>query len=323
MLFLRNIKLLSWHFLLKSTIFILSYGFIGYKLYNTPQLFKGFLIFSHNTITWLYFLLFLFLISVNWGLESLKWQKLIKPLQSISYITSYKAVLSGITMAIFTPNRVGEYGGRIFVLERKNRLHGILSTMVGSIAQILATLFFSIIAMFLWFQKSDLYSEIKLLANVNIYVFPIILLSICLIYLFFHLHLINKILNRFFSKRKFIQYFEILSKYKKVELIKVLIFSLLRYLVFVLQFYLLILATNTNLSFVNCFMGVGLLYLALMIVPTIALSELGVRGSLALIIFTPLVPDVSSVLLVSVFMWFFNLAIPALIGGLIFSKMKI
>ena len=59
----------------------------------------------------------IFLALVNWGLEARKWQLLLLPIQKISFFRAYRSVLSGLALSLNTPNRMGEYGGRIFYVQ--------------------------------------------------------------------------------------------------------------------------------------------------------------------------------------------------------------
>ena len=59
----------------------------------------------------------IFLVFINWGFEARKWQLLVKPIQRMDFLTAYKSVLSGVTLSINTPNRIGEYGGRILYIK--------------------------------------------------------------------------------------------------------------------------------------------------------------------------------------------------------------
>ena len=72
---------------------------------------------------------------LNWFLESLKWRFLISKIEKISIKQSLRAVFAGITISAFTPNRVGEYGGRVFCLEKADRVQAVLITVIGSMAQ--------------------------------------------------------------------------------------------------------------------------------------------------------------------------------------------
>ncbi|HTQ28957.1 MAG TPA: lysylphosphatidylglycerol synthase domain-containing protein, partial [Puia sp.] len=76
----------------------------------------------------------------NWGLEAQKWRLALKTLQPISFGRALKAVLTGVTIGSFTPNRTGEYLGRVLYIEESKRLRAILLSVVCSMAQLLTTL---------------------------------------------------------------------------------------------------------------------------------------------------------------------------------------
>ena len=94
---------------------------------------------QQHYITLVMIVLMMFL---NWFLEALKWQFLISKIEQISIIRSIRAIFSGITVSAFTPNRVGEYGGRVFCLEKADRIQAVLITVIGSMAQLVTTIFF-------------------------------------------------------------------------------------------------------------------------------------------------------------------------------------
>src|SRR5918993_5604427 len=102
----------------------------------------------------LYLLLAVILIFVNWGIETWKWKLLIGSIRPTNFFTAYKAVLSGVSFSVALPNRVGEYIGRMMYQPEGGRLKIISLAIVGSIAQLLATLFWGIIG--LLFVRKDL-----------------------------------------------------------------------------------------------------------------------------------------------------------------------
>jgi Uncharacterised protein family (UPF0104). len=69
------------------------------------------------------------LMPVNWALETYKWYVLVNKFQPISFAKSFESVLSGLSFAMNTPNRIGEYGGRILYLQPAFRLRGIALTV--------------------------------------------------------------------------------------------------------------------------------------------------------------------------------------------------
>ena len=86
------------------------------------------------------FWLVVILMGVNWGIETRKWQLLVHHVQPFSFLKSFKSVLSGCSITMITPNRIGEYGGRILYIKEENRIKGISLTLVGSISQLLVTM---------------------------------------------------------------------------------------------------------------------------------------------------------------------------------------
>src|SRR4051812_44001053 len=62
---------------------------------------------SSYKIWWL--VLVVVLMIVNWSFEAIKWKVSIQNLQNISFFKAFKAVLSGVSFSVSTPNRIGEY----------------------------------------------------------------------------------------------------------------------------------------------------------------------------------------------------------------------
>ena len=79
------------------------------------------------------------LMIVNWALEGIKWKMLIDKLHPITWLEAFEGILFGVTFSLFTPSRIGEFGGRIFALNT-DRKQAIVSTMFGSAAQIVINL---------------------------------------------------------------------------------------------------------------------------------------------------------------------------------------
>jgi uncharacterized membrane protein YbhN (UPF0104 family) len=61
-------------------------------------------------------------------------------LEAISFLKSLKCVFAGCSITMLTPNRTGEFGGRILFLKKENRAKAISINIVGSIAQLLVTM---------------------------------------------------------------------------------------------------------------------------------------------------------------------------------------
>lgn len=295
----------------KIIILILAYTYIYYKFKEIE--FKTIFEFDNYL-----FLLFSFLLMpLNWVLESIKWKFLISKFEKISFFTSIKAVLSGLTTSVFTPNRVGEFVGRIMFISPENRIKATVSTILGSYSQILITLLIGAISVFI-IDKGI----INFIDENNIIKWIFILVTVISFIIFFKLRIVLS-LSRKFNFKKLNDIFKILDNYTFSDLLKVIFLSLFRYIVFFSQFYLLLNFFNVNISFINSFIVVGIFYLFLMFVPTFVLSEPGVRISTSIIVFTYYVNDISLIVYTVSLLWLINIVFPTILGTLFFVIQKI
>ena len=188
---------------------------------------------------------------VNWFLESLKWRFLISKIEIISIGRSIRAVFSGITVSAFTPNRVGEYGGRVFCLDKADRIQGVLITVIGSMAQLLTTIVFGLIGILL---LPNLMPSFDVFLSEIIFAYPImlffvILLNVLLVTLFLNASVFSLLLARVKFLSKFSKYYEIFSFYNSAELLEVLLYSVARYIVFTTQFFILLQLFNVDVLY--------------------------------------------------------------------------
>ena len=122
-------------------LILLSYGFIIFKILNFKELKE--ISFSSLHFSSFYLLIFsvvILLMFLNWSIETIKWKILIDKIQAFSFFNAFKAIFAGITIGIFTPNRVGEIGGRVLFLDKGKRTFGVLATGIGSFAQFITTI---------------------------------------------------------------------------------------------------------------------------------------------------------------------------------------
>ena len=257
----------------------------------------------------------------NWLIESVKWKIIIKPLQDISLRQSVKAICSGITLSIFTPNRIGEYGGRVFYLKPINRIRAVFATMIGSYANILSVIIFGVAGILLqlkFLQTSITMSKplISLLA---------ILGFVLAFFLYYNLKHIPKLTNRKWFKSRARNILNIFTKYSTKVLSQLLGLSLLRYLVFATQYLLLLKIFGIKLSLLVGYAKMGLIYLTQTIIPTIAVAELGIRGNVALFFLKDVLMDEKmriGVISATFSLWLINLIIPAIFGAFFILNLR-
>ncbi len=140
--------------------------------------------------------------------------------------------------------------------------------------------------------------------------------------------MIKRISGRGYRRVK--KYAKVFSWYSIPDLIKVLSISIARYVIFSFQFYLLLLAFGLTITYAEAIMLIGLIYLFMTVIPTIALSELGVRGSVSIFIFSLYLEPIGkwsqdsslAVFGASGMLWLINLAFPALVGVLFVYSLR-
>ena len=102
----------------------------------------------------LFILLALFLVSVNIYLEGIKWKFQLKPIEDISICKSFISIFTGITSGMFFPNRMGNFLGRIFMLEKGDRVKAAMVTIVGGFGQMIPTVSIGLLSSLFFVKKA-------------------------------------------------------------------------------------------------------------------------------------------------------------------------
>lgn len=279
---------------------------------------------SFNSTSVFQLTLVIVLLFVNWGIEALKWQKVIGKIQPIRWIQCLKAIFTGTTLAFFTPNRMGEYLGRVLYIEPGKRGQAISLTLVCSMAQLLVTLWLGIAGMLM--IRGDLVSNIgessSIWLNSILYFAGIGVVFLTLLY--FKLSWVIRLIERIPRIEQFVRYVRVLDNFNATILWQILSLSLIRYLVFIAQYYLLFKVFEVQLTGWQVFWAVSVVFLVLAIVPTIALvTELGVRWKTSIEVIQLFSANLVGIMATSLAIWIINLVIPALIGSLLILNIRL
>ncbi len=309
----------------KTISFLLKIGIVAFALFflyqqlNSQSSFDDFnidYIFLKIKKNYFVIILVVFFMFINWFLESLKWRFLISKIEKISIKRSIRAIFSGITISTFTPNRVGEYGGRVFCLQKGDRIQAVLITVIGSMAQLLTTIIFGLIGVLLLPNLMPGFESFlsDLVFAYPIMVFIIILLIVLLLGVFFNTSVLSILLSKIKFLRKFVKYTNVFSFYSYSDLLEVLLYSIARYLVFTFQFFILLQVFDVHVSYIDMMILSTNMLFIISIIPTIAITEIGVRGSVALFLFSLVSTNTLGILSATLIMWVINLLLPAMIG---------
>lgn len=264
------------------------------------------------------------LVFVNWGIEARKWQLLMNAIQPMTFITAFKSVLCGVTFSLNTPNRIGEYGGRILFVKDGNRIKAIALSIAGGMAQLIITMVMGCLGLTYLLFTMD---ASELLMGISVFWIRIFLCgsifgTIIFIFFFFRLSWLIRLLEKLPYAGRFSKYINVLETFDAKVLLRLLSLSMFRYIVFVLQYIFMLQLVQVEQSVWSGFWIITVMFWIMAIIPSFAIADLGIRGTVAKTLFY-YSSNTIGILTVTFGIWFINLFIPALIGSLLILGIKI
>ena len=315
---LSNKKTLS--FLLKAVIVVFAFWFIYHKLTANENLLNFKMLISKLPKAEIAIVLSIVLILMlaNWGLEAIKWKRLIAQVEQISLWRAIESVFCGLTWAVFTPNRIGEYGGRIFFLPPKRRIVGIVAMAVGNIGQMVLTNVFGAIALCVFIYR---FTSIDYRV---FYALSVLSGMFCLFFIVFYFNIkwLNGLLLSVRFTRKYKKFYSILARYKKQELLKILLFCLARYAVFSTQYFILFNWLIPEIHYLDILMMVSIMFFVQSSLPSLDLFDIGVRSVTASYFFKSVTDQEVAVIACTAIIWLVNIIIPAILGIYFVFKLR-
>lgn len=262
------------------------------------------------------------LIAFNWGLEALKWQQLVKHLMPISWWKALLGVLAGVSFTMITPNRMGEFLGRVLYMPEGSRIKSAVLTAIGSLSQLIITLAAGLAGL-LYLRNMATESDQwpPLLTNVLLFGTTTVMLAGVVVY--FNLGWAIRMIEKWPPVNKYAIFIHALGEISGRELLKILGIALLRYIVFLVQYWLVFRALHLSIDVAAIVAGSATMFLIIAIVPTISLAELGIRSQISLYVFSQFCSDNLGILLVSGIIWLINIILPAIAGSLIMLSVKL
>ncbi len=232
----------------------------------------------------------------------------------------FTSLFYGFSAGIFTPARTGEYFGRAIAYKDQSFVRVSLATFLDKIFPLIVVFIFGIISSLLFlniFYGLKFYLAVTLLFLIGL-----------IIYSIYKIINSNKIKNSLFIKRilqseklyKYLVHFKTLKKLDNKFVKKVIQYSVLFHLCFILQFIILVAAFSHNTNYLNYFWSGNLIMFVKTAIPSISLGELGIREGASVFFLTRMGELQSSAFNASIFLFVINVLIPALIGFVLLPK---
>lgn len=263
----------------------------------------------------IYFLVAFLLLPLNLGLQFFKWKILSKEYFGINDNNKvWLSLFYGISGGIFTPMKSGEYFARALPYKNVKVLDVILATIVDKFIPI----FFAILiggTFFIIFLKNLIrFSAESAFGFIILYK---IIVLVPLFLLFGSSSISQKMRKWLKTKRYFENIINRVAFVKMLSsktLLKIIVISLLYHLTFTTQMSILLMAFSGESNFIMFFFIANLIIFAQIVIPPIALGEVGVREGAAVYFLQNLgfIGAVGFNAAISLF--FINLLIPSIIG---------
>ena len=246
-------------------------------------------------------ILSLFLLSfINWSVEIRKWQFLASNVKHINLCEASKQSLISFALSLLTPNRVGELGIKTLFFVKSDAKKIFSLSLIGTITQMLSSLSFGLIGLLVLFVYKPVVIN-ELINKIGIRLSALQLVLVVLAMLVFIVFLI-------FGKKN-----KLLLSNLPIW-IKTFGFSLIRYLVFSIQFLYIYNIFSGKNNFFLVYIAITLTYLVSTIIPMLAFMDWAVKGSVALSVFSLLHLQVDIAIVSVAIMWFLNFFVPFVVG---------
>ena len=269
------------------------------------------------------FLLVFILMFVNWSLEALKWKLSVQKVQPINFFRALKAIFSGVSFSITTPNRMGEYFGRMLYMDEGKRLKIVSLTILCSLSQLIITLLFGLLGLLILqvdMDKLSLPSWLKWIKNTGIIGGAIGFIFLTVFY--FRIGWLVRWVDKIPAIKKYIWLINELEKTDTTLLMRLLSISMLRYFVFSTQYFLLFRFFGVDVNWWQGFWAIAIVFFIMAIIPSIELFEVVGKTFVTQEIFAIFTVNSLAIGFVTTTIWFINLVVPAAIGSLLILGIK-
>jgi hypothetical protein len=301
---------------IKLFIGIASFWIIYSRLIQTPQLKEQCMYWFSQPHMYFMLLLALLLMPVNWGIESYKWKSITHSVEAVSYTTALKSVFSGVCVGNIAPGRAMEFLAKIVFFKPENRPTITVLHFINGMFQMLITCIVGIISITYKLNQVNQSATI---------VYLVITGGLVMIAFFCW-----AILNVAFIQNKltFIKWFRKMGDAQRIQfskplIVKLISFSIIRYVVFTTQFYIIYRVLSPGSPAIHVFTSIAGYFMFTSLIPMISFIEPAIRGAIAIFVFNGAGDNPVNVVLASTFVWMINVVVPSIIGYVIIFREKI
>lgn len=266
------------------------------------------------------FILWFFVLSLlNLFLDTLLWKKISDINEGVTLKKAAFHHLRSLALAIVTPYNVGEFGGKF----RQHtapipQLKAFYLTYVFRFVKMSARNFVGSLAL-LYLIGGGVWHFIGVGESLLV-----VALAVLVVAFYFNMHrIVPLIANVPISGKKYLLPLKRILPSVSTRMIWFAL-GILKFFVYPAQFMLLLMAADSGLAFSFTLMAMILVYYSVAaFIPSVQLADPVVKGGFGILVLTQWGIGSNLIFLSATGVWLFNVAIPALIGGVFFMRLRL
>ena len=213
--------------------------------------------------------------------------------------------MGSLTASLFTPNRIGEYGVKALYFYKADRKKVMLLNLISNMFQMIVTVLFGVFGLIYLFMNYPI--DLPIFKSRRLVYFLVIITS-------------SVFGGRYFFSKKFRGFYlkKIISFFKSISLttlIKTIVYSIIRYIIFSHQFYYLLVMFGVEIDYYTLIKLIFAMYLIASVIPSLPMFDWLIKGSVAVFVFGFIEINELIIVTTTTLMWILNFAIPSVIGS--------
>lgn len=294
--------------LIKLSIIVAAFYYIFIKLTKNVTLnlhdFLNYVVIN-NIFSLKNSIILMVLSCLNWFFEIIKWKTLVSFIKKITLKEATKQTLGALTASLFTPNRIGEYGAKAMFYQSNTRKRVVGINIISNLLQMAITCALGVVGLTYFIAIYPIQiNYAKLTIIISLSLIAMVAIGLILSHVTFQ--------KSIFSTQKIKT---ALLNYPKKKITAGLVFSLIRYLIFSFQFYILLRFFNVHLSYFLAMSALTSMYFITSIIPSLFIFDVVIKGSVAVYLFAFIGVNEITILTIVMLMWIFNFVLPSVIGS--------
>lgn len=268
-----------------------------------------------NPTAVLWFVSTILLMPLNWGIEALKWQHITRRVETITFLRANQSVYAGVFAGNLAPGRATEFLAKILFFNTENRPAISVLHFLNGMFQLSITIVLGLAAFVC--KAQDFNGEWQWIKYTGLV--GGLILMLVFIWCMLNTEYLIQLVYRRLLKQQMVQMPAYSFSGKSIRFL--LGFSILRYMVFTLQFAFLLRMAGVPLEW-DIFVSIAIYFFITTTIPMISFLEAAIRVAVALVVFktSPIEPVYLTI--ISVLLWLINIVLPSIAGYIILLREK-